>query len=713
MKKKVIYFFVLTLSCFFSTLLPVHSSQQEEGMELRIRKPSSGSILNFSGDHQTQSVNLKTERPIRVRLSDTNNQGIINVPVYFQLISGPDKSEGFYIHSPVAYTDSMGLASTYVTLGSGEGSYLISAKIRGDYMENILIYTIHARKTSWVIVLVIGLIGGLGLFLLGMKMLSDGMQQAAGNNMRTLLSKLTHNRFLAVSVGAFVTMIIQSSSATSVMLVSFVQSGLMTFAQTLGIILGADIGTTITAQLIAFKLTDYSLLMVGIGFVIQFFSKKDNIRNIGKTILGFGILFFGMHIMSESMYPLRSYEPFIESLLKLENPLLGILIGTVFTALIQSSSAFVGILIVLSTQGLLSLEAAIPLLLGANLGTAITAILASINTNREARKVALAHTVFKIIGVLLFFWWIPFFAQVIVTISPKGTPGLAEIPHLAEVLPRQIANAHTLFNVALTITMLPFTKAFARFVDKIFPYHTAPVKEVFKLKFLDERNIPTPALALNLAKQEVIRMGYNTREMVSDIVLPFFTKDTTVIKNIESKEKKVDFLRDEINSYIMKITRKDIPEDRIQEAFQIMYTVKEFEQIADIISKSLIKKALEWTESKLEFSSEGKQELMDYHQRTLKQINRAIEVFRQVNLQKAQEMKEKYKKYRSLAIEMERHHYSRLKNDVVKSIESSEVHLELMSSLKVITSHATNIARILLEWTNNAQQDPEKNQNTR
>lgn len=641
-------------------------------------------------------------------MSDAQNNPVANIPVYFHLISSPEKSEGLHIHSPVVYTDSMGLACTYVSLGSGEGDYLVSAKIRGDNIENILIYTIHARKTNWAIVLVIGLIGGLGLFLLGMKMLSDGLQQVAGDNMRSLLGKLTHNRILAVVVGAFVTMIIQSSSATSVMLVSFVQSGLMRFAQTLGIILGADIGTTITAQLIAFKLTDYSLLMIGIGFGFQFFQKKGKLRNIGKTILGFGILFFGMHIMSESMYPLRSYEPFIESLLKLENPWFGLLIGTLFTALIQSSSAFIGILIVLSTQGLLSLEAAIPLLLGANLGTAITAILASVNTNREAKKVAFAHTVFKIIGVLLFIWWIPFFVKIVIAISPDGTPGLAGIPHLAEVLPRQIANAHTLFNVALTLAMLPFTRAFARFVDRILPSHTAPVKEVFQLKFLNEKNIPTPALALNLAKREVIRMGYNAREMVSDIIIPFLTRDKTVLNNIESKEKKVDFLRDEINSYIMKITRKDLPEDRIQEAFQIMYTVKEFEQIADIISKSLLKKALEWTDSHLEFSREGKQELMDYHQRTLKQISRAIEVFREVNLQKAREMKEKYKKYRSLAIEMERHHYSRLKNDVAQSVGSSEIHLELMSSLKVITSHATNIARILLEWTNEVQHNPDE-----
>jgi len=707
LKNIVQYLLIFFFSFFSLSSLLGQSISQERKLEQRIIKPTSATTLNFDGDFQTQSVKLKTEKPLRVQVLDSTNHAVSNIPVYFELITKPDKSDGFLIDKPVVFTDSLGLATTYVTLGSKPGSYMISAKIRGDYLENVLIYTIQARKSNWVFMLVIGLLGGLGLFLLGMKMLSDGMQQAAGDNMRSLLSKLTHNRFLAVAVGAFVTMVIQSSSATSVMLVSFVQSGLMKFAQTLGIILGADIGTTVTAQLIAFKLTDYSLLMIGIGFGIQFFSKKGKLRNIGKTILGFGILFFGMHIMSESMYPLRSYEPFIESLLKLENPLFGILVGTIFTALIQSSSAFIGILIVLSTQGLLSLEAAIPLLLGANLGTAITAIFASINTNREARKVALAHTIFKVIGVLIFVWWIPSFSQIIENISPKGTPGVNQIAYMAEVLPRQIANAHTLFNLALTLATLPFTRVFARFIDRILPSEAAPVKEVFKLKFLDERNIPTPALALSLAKQEVIRMGYNTQEMVSDIILPFFVKDTAVLKNIESKEKKVDFLRDEIYSYIMQVTRQDIPEDRIQESFQIMYTVKEFEQIADIISKSLLIKAERWAKSDLEFSKDGKSELMDYHQRTLKQIGRSIEVFQDVNLHKAKEMKAKYKKYRSLAIEMERLHYSRLKDDIEKSVESSEIHLELMSSMKVITSHATNIARILLEWTNKSSANNE------
>jgi phosphate:Na+ symporter len=548
--------------------------------------------------------------------------------------------------------------------------------------------------------LIFGLVGGLGLFLLGIKIMSDGMQKAAGDKMRSVLSTLTNNRIIAVGVGAFVTMMIQSSSATTVMLVSFVQSGLMQFVQSLGIILGADIGTTITAQLIAFKLADYSLLLIGVGFAIQFFSKKSRLKNIGKTILGFGILFFGMHIMSESMTPLRSHEPFIEILLNLENPLIGILIGTIFTALIQSSSAFVGILIVLGTQGLLSLEAAIPLLFGANLGTSITAILASFNTKMEAKKVAFAHTLFKVVGVLLFAWWIPDFAQFIQNISPKGSPGLEDMNLLAQVLPRQIANAHTVFNVALTIIALPFTTLFANFINKLIPKEEEPEKITFRVKYLEEKYIPNPTLALNLAKQEVIRMAQNVQDIVSDIILPFFVKETRILKEIEVKEKKVNFLRYKIKTYLMKITQQDILETSVREAFQIMYTVNEFEQMADLISKNLIPKAKDWASGNLEFSDAGKKEIMDYHLKTQKQISRAIEVFRDVNLERAKAMKAKYKQYRNLAIELERLHYSRLKEDIDKSVESSETHLELMNILKVITSLATNIARILLEWSN-------------
>ena len=249
------------------------------------------------------------------------------------------------------------------------------------------------------------LFGGLGMFLYGMEMMSDGMKIAAGNKMRSVLEKLTSNRFLAVGVGAFVTMVIQSSSATTVMLVSFVNSGLLTFVQGLGVILGSNIGSTITAQIVAFKVTDYALALVAIGALTALFSKKDSNKNIGFVILGFGLLFYGMKVMSDTMKPLRSNPTFNDILISLENPFMGILAGAVFTALIQSSSATTGIVITLASGGSITLEAGIPLILGANVGTCVTALLAGLNASREAKRVAIAHVTFNLLGVALFCFW--------------------------------------------------------------------------------------------------------------------------------------------------------------------------------------------------------------------------------------------------------------------------------------------------------------------
>ena len=628
---------------------------------------------------------------------DKNANPLQGVEVWFELISKPKNSHGFHIEHPIVITDTLGMASTHLILGSEPGDYFISARAK-NMDSHLLVYDIHARDSKWIFIMLTGLVGGLSLFIFGMIMMSDGLQKAAGDKMRAILTGITNNRLIAVGIGAIVTMIIQSSSATTVMLVGFVQSGLMTFIQSLGIILGADIGTTITAQIIAFKLTDYALWFIAIGFIINVFFKDPKFKQTGKSILGFGILFFGIHIMSIAMSPLRTYEPFIEILLKLENPFLGILMGAVLTALLQSSSAFIGIIIVISTQGLISLEAAISLLLGANLGTAVAAMLASLNANREAKKVALAHTFFKVFGILIFLWWIPKFSEIIQSISPQGNPDLAKMDYMAQVVPRQIANAHTIFNIALTILVLPFTKTFAKLIGLILPEKEIPAEEKLEVKYIDENLISTPALALSLAKQEVIRIGHLVQDMVNDIILPFFVKDINVLEGIIKKEKLVNYLRDQINSYLRKVTKKDISEERVNEAFQIMYTVKEFEQIADLISKNLIQRAKEWTSSQQEFTEQGKKELMEYQVRTQKQLSRAIEVFRDVNLEKAKEMKVKNKKYRQLALELERHHYQRIKDEIKQSIETSEMHLELITSFKMITSHTTNIARILLEW---------------
>jgi phosphate:Na+ symporter len=650
-----------------------------------------------SGNNQQQMVDFTLPEPIRVRVTDGKGQPVPGCTVYFRTASQPDKSTGFRCRPEVTLTDTAGYAACQVTLGSVPGQYQVMVRTRGNIRADTLLFHFEARSKNWMILLLSGLLGGLGLFLWGMKLMSTGLQNSAGHRMRGMLGRMTHNRFVAAGVGALVTTIIQSSSATSVMMVGFVNSRLMDFHRTIGIILGAMIGTTFTAQIIAFRITDYALLIIAAGFFIYAFSGRPRIKHLGETVLGFGILFFGMHIMSEAMYPLRTYAPFLDILVNMENPLLGILTGVVFTALIQSSSAFIGIMIVLASQGLLSLEASIPLLLGSNLGTAVTAILAGLGGGREGLKVGIAMSMVKLIGILVMVWWIPSFAGLVETISPKAGPGMiSDTQAVAAVLPRQIANAHTLFSFLLALLFLPFTNGLARLVDALVPADRIADERKPKTMYLDKRFIVTPSLGLNLAKQEALRVGNLVREMGYEIILPFTEKSGHTLASIGQKEETVDFLALEIQHYLTALTRENVGQKRVDEAFQIMYVVNEFENMADIISKILVRRAGTWLDSEADFSAQGKQELQEFHQHVMNQMNRSMEVFKDLNLERAREMKTKYKKYRLLAMEFEMQHYRRLQDPGSGSQESSETHLELISMLRNIAGHATNVARIFL-----------------
>ncbi|HBS85623.1 MAG: hypothetical protein A2W91_14330 [Bacteroidetes bacterium GWF2_38_335] len=664
-----------------------HLSSFGVGNEYTLVKPRAG----MSGDNQHETAGRSLENPIKIQvLKDGVPQS--GIAVQFSFVEFPLNSKGFSLSDTLVVTDNNGYASAIVTLGDKEGDYRVSVRAE----NSIEVFSMHARKPDWLLMMSIGLLGGLGIFLFGMFMMSEGLQKAVGNKMRSILSSVTNNRFVAVGVGAFVTTVIQSSTATSVMLVSFVHSGLMRFSQTIGLILGAAIGSTITVQLIAFNFSAYSLIFVVIGFCMRFFAGRENLRNIGQAVLGFGLLFYGMFVMSQSLTPLKFYEPFIEFIVRLENPLIGVAVGAIITALIHSSAAFIGIMIILASQGLLSIEAGIGMVLGANLGTPATAILAGLKSNRESKKVGLAQLMFKMVGVVIFIFWIPSFADFIEWLSPKsGNADMASA--LSDNVPRQIANAHTVFNILIVLMFLPLTDAFAKMVHKMLPEKTGSDDE-FKVKFLDNQILTTPTLALNLAKQEVVRMANITQDMVNDILLVFFLKDKKVLAEIMKKEEQVNFLRENINAYLLKISRRYIQEEQAQEAFQIMYTVKEIEQIADIVSTNLKKQADEWIASNAEFSDAGKTEITEYHLKTQKQISRAIEVFRDLNLEKARNMKTKFKKYSDMAHQYEKHHYERLFDNVDKSLGSSKIHLEILGMLKAMASHATNIARIHLEW---------------
>lgn len=658
-----------------------HSLLTAQDPGLRLIKPLK------SGDLQNEVSGRKLSDPIRVLVVDAMEQPVEGVRVSFRILKQPKDAEGFTLLEEEAFTDSTGLAQSSLRLGNKPGTYEITARIKASTERDLLVFSFTARKANWLLMLVFGLLGGLGLFLLGMETMSEGMKQSAGERLRSILGNLTRNRLLALGLGTFVTMVIQSSSAVSVMLVGFVNSRLMKFRRTIAIILGANIGTTITAQLIAFKVTDYALLMIALGFALVYFSRKQGLKYLGQAILGFGVLFFGMHVMSDAMYPLQSYAPLRSLMLELENPLTGIIVGALFTALLQSSSAFIGILIVMAGQGLLSLEAGIALLLGSNIGTSITAILASIRTSREARKVGLANVLVNLVGVTVFVTWIPTFAVLVESIS-------------AESIPRQLANAHTIFNASMALMLLPVTGLMARLIDRIFPEKAQGPILNFQTSFLNDRLLGAPVLGLNLAKEEAMRVAGLCQDILGDTLLPFISKEALLVDEIREKGRQVSFLSGEINLYLVRITRQALDPERVNESFQIMYSVKEMEQLSSACTSLVGKSAGQWIAGPVEFSDEGKRELLEYHLKVQKQLSRAIEVFRDVNLEKALRMKAKHKAYRGLAAELEKSHYERLRDNEKELEAKGDTHLEIMSYLRGMMSHATNIARILLQWEN-------------
>jgi phosphate:Na+ symporter len=581
-------------------------------------------------------------------------------------------------------------SSMAVIPGPEDGSIFGESSGKAVSGENIQQATPAPVRTNWIITLVIGLLGGLGLFLFGMHTMSEGLKQSAGDRMRSILESVTRNRVVGAGIGTLITMIIQSSSATSVMLVSFVNARLLPFRQTIPVLLGAALGTTITAQIIAFKITEYSLLMVATGFFLQTFSKKEQVRAVGFSLFGFGVLFLGMKIMSDAMAPLREWSPFIQMLLRLENPLLGILAGTLFTALIQSSSAFIGIMIVLASQGLLSLDAAIPMLLGSNLGTTVTALLSSLKSGHEAKKVAIAFLLIKFLSVVIFAGWTFRLGNLVERFTPEAS------------LPRLIANAHTIINVVVLLVILPVTPLVARLVDRITLRPEMPEKAAFQTIYLDEGMITTPSIALKLAKQEIIRMGMIVCSMFTGILKPFIEKDLSRLDKIFAQEEKINFLRDAIKEYLLKINRETVKASRVNESFQMLYTLNEFEKIADIISGNLAIRAEKWLARGISFSESGKKELSVYHAKIGKQLHRALEVFEETNLQKAALLKQKHKEYRLLSMELEKQHFARILEGIQESVESSTTHLEILTLFATIDSHATNTARIALEWNQKA-----------
>lgn len=396
---------------------------------------------------------------------------------------------------------------------------------------------------------VFGLAGGLAMFLFGMNMMSEGLQKAAGEKMKNILALLTRNPVLGVLAGALVTAVLQSSSATTVMVIGFVSAGLMTLPQAISVILGANIGTTMTAQLMAFKISDYIWLIVFVGFMISFISKNERVKNIGQTIFAFGALFVGIETMGSVMKPLASSPVFTSMIAKVAHvPILGVGVGALMTLVVQSSSATIAVLQNFASQAgpggtasIIGLTGAIPILLGDNIGTTITALLASVGQNKNARRTAVAHSVFNITGSLVFIWIIPWFAKFVEMVSPKG-------PEL-EIISRQIANAHTTFNIVCTIAWLPFIWVLVKIVTAIVPGEDVVKTEDRASRYLDYKVIGQPIAALKLVTREVDDLTDEVKNLLVGIQGELKQSTVAELGNLREKSRLVSSRAEETLHY--------------------------------------------------------------------------------------------------------------------------------------------------------------------
>ena len=432
--------------------------------------------------------------------------------------------------------------------------------------------------------------GGLGLFLFGMKIMSEGLQKIAGSRMRKILSALTSNRIVGTLVGIAVTAMIQSSSATTVMVVGFVNAGLMSLVQAIGVILGANIGTTVTAQLIAFKITKYALPAIGIGAGFKLFTKNKKWSYFGEILLGFGLLFFGLSVMKHAFDPLKTSDEFRQLFMIVgDNHLVGVMIGAILTMIVQSSSATIGITIALATSGILSFDASVALILGENIGTTITANLAAIGTNLAARRTAFAHFLFNSLGVCYMLLFFPFFLNFISSMTPGDADfviqtqdqvarmggELGDKPFIA----RHIANTHTMFNIVNTIIFLPLVGVLAKLSTLVIRGREEDIE--FHLKYLDNRVLSTPPIALAQARSETRRMAQIAQEMVDETLLFLQDNDLKKIPGLEKKEDLTDVLQKEITDFLVKLSQKSITQETSQEVASMMNMVNDLERVGD------------------------------------------------------------------------------------------------------------------------------------
>lgn len=524
------------------------------------------------------------------------------------------------------------------------------------------------------------LLGGLGLFLYGMKLMGDGLEMAAGSRLKRIVEKLTRNKYMGALVGLIVTMIIQSSSSTTVMVVGFVNAGLMTLAQATGVIMGANIGTTVTGLLIAIKLNDLAPIAIFIGVVLMVFIKKTSYKHVGQIIAGFGILFMGMTNMGDALAPLSESQMFKDMMSTFSNPLVGVLIGLVFTAIIQSSSASVGVLMALAGQGVVPIESAVFVIFGQNIGTCVTAVLSCIGTNRTAKRTATVHLLFNMIGATLF-----------ICIS-LFTPFISWVKMAApDNILMQISIVHITFNVVTTAILLPLSDFLVKLACFVIPGQDEE-REAKSLKYLDSRILKAPPIAVAQVLKEVARMGDLARKNYLLSMDMLFNGTVEKMEELEDNEEVLNFLNTNITEYLVKINALELEDKDRQLIGSLFHVVNDFERVGDH-AENIAEQAQQLEATKTVFSDQALEELHKMQDKVIQVLDDSCRLFqeRKMDFELAFRINSTEESIDDLARACKENHVSRL-NQSLCTAQGGAIYNDLITNLERIADHSTNIA---------------------
>jgi len=520
------------------------------------------------------------------------------------------------------------------------------------------------------------LLAGLSLFLYGIILMSSGLEKAAGSRLREIFEKITNSPWRGLFLGTLITSIVQSSSAVTVLTVGFVNAGLLTLEGSLGIIFGANIGTTITAQLVAFKLTKIAPYFLFLGFLMLFFGKRRYIRYIGEAVFGFGVLFLGLNLMEDSLSSLKNWSLFHSAMISMSKyPILGILTGALITGIIQSSSVTTSIVVALAGKDAISLSSAIPLILGANIGTCVTALLASINTRLSARRTAVAHLFFNVVGVILIFPFLPYFTKLVSLTSSDPA--------------RQVANAHTLFNVLWSFIWIWFTKEYAIIIKKIVPGEEKVV--IRKPLFLNPVLLNTPATALESARKELIRMTEISEEMFNLTFDCLENNHLNHYKDILVMEDLTDSLKSSLINYLTKLSSTSLSEAEAKELNAILRSVDDVERIADHLT-NIMEKTEDKISNNIEFSEFAKNDLKELKELVFKNMKNAFEMIRESHVSRLKDVERIEEEIDRMVKDSVNKHIERMKAGICNPI-AGLIYSDILTNLERIGDHSINIAQ--------------------